>query len=1581
MTRFLIFLFALTHLVTPANAQSDDRGILQAFLEDNLSDAGRDVRIEGFAGALSGRATLDQLTIADRDGVWLTLRGAVLDWNRASLLRGALDVEELSAAEIVLTRAPVPEPGLPAPEAQPFVLPDLPISVQIGRLAASRVTLGAALLGQEVVLALTGSAELADQSGRSDLRVTRIDGAAAQLDFAGSFSKASQDLALDLDLDEGPNGIAAELLSLPGRPSLRLRIAGTGPISDYTADIGLATDGVDRLTGRVTLAEDDRGQAFTADLGGDLRPLVTQNYRAFLGSDVRLNLAGTRFSDASLELDQARLSSQALTLDASLALSETGWPNRIDLDGVIEPVSGADVLLSLPGEPTRVSDARISLQYDVADGDRWDFGLTLTGLDRADLGLDMARITGAGTLSPELRRVAGRIDLDISGIAFADPDLSASIGPALLGGVRFDWQQGRPLALQDMALRGADYRLAGDATLSGITGQIDMALALDATLSADDLSRFAGVAGQPLAGRATLATTGTLAPVSGGFDLTLQGIANDLAIGHTMVDPLIAGQSTLDIVARRDETGLFLDRFNVRSEAADITADAVLGSEQSDIAGTAQLADLGLLVEGGSGPVTLGGTARHRGARWELDLNADALGGTRAALDGTATTVDGRVATVRGDVSLTTPNLGAYRDLIGQPVSGAIDVTGVWSGDVARDLYDLTLRGTLTNAGVGQDQVDRLLEGRVDLGLTARRAAGELVLDDLSIRSGSIEMTGSARLGQVGVDLSGQAVLADLGRLVDGASGPLAVVGTAAQRDEAWRIGATADAMSGSVATFDGLATTDGTGSTRLDGDVTLNMPDLAAYGDLVGQALSGSLAIGGTLSGNLTAQTVTGAFTGTGDELRLGQDIVDRLLRGRSRFALALAAAGTDISVDRFTLNSDAVDVSATARLTATERNISGTARLLDLGDVLDGAAGPLTATGSLIGQGEAWQLKAEARAPGDTELRITATAALSDGQIGAVTGDATLNAGRLSAYRGLVGQPLSGALSLTGGGSGDLSLGTFDVSLFGTGQNLGTGIRDADQLLIGTTRLSAEVRRDATGQLLFDAVEIATPQAAADLSGAYSDAQSRLRFDLLVRNLGLFVPALTGAVSAEGTLRAEGGPFRISTAITGPGGSRAVLDGTVSRDASSAALQMTGQAPLAIANRLASPNLLNGIATFDLRLDGPLAMRALSGRLETSGARITLPNLRLAVSGLDASAQLRAGTAEIFGLGTVSSGGQVRTSGQIGLTSPFAANLRTEIIALTLTEPGLYDTRIDGRLDLSGPLRSGASIGGTLTIGETEIRIPDRVGGGSGVIAGLVHLNEPAAVRATRARAGLTDRDTSRETSGVYPLDVTVNAPARIFIRGRGLDAELGGSVALRGTTADIITDGRFDLIRGRLEILGKRLTLTEAFAELRGDLEPYIRAVATTNADDATVRIELEGPASGPDLTLTSTPDLPEDEILARLLFGRDLTEISALQALQMANAVRVLAGGADDGIVGRLRQNFGLDDLDIATDEDGETGLRVGRYINDNLYTDVTVGTSGTSEINLNLTLSPSVTVRGSAGSDGDTGIGIFFERDY
>jgi translocation and assembly module TamB len=257
---------------------------------------------------------------------------------------------------------------------------------------------------------------------------------------------------------------------------------------------------------------------------------------------------------------------------------------------------------------------------------------------------------------------------------------------------------------------------------------------------------------------------------------------------------------------------------------------------------------------------------------------------------------------------------------------------------------------------------------------------------------------------------------------------------------------------------------------------------------------------------------------------------------------------------------------------------------------------------------------------------------------------------------------------------------------------------------------------------------------------------------------------------------------------------------------------------------------------------------------------------------------------------------------------------------------------------------------------------------------------------VRRTLDRAGVgPDPDAAGDgavSTRPYPLDLTINAPSRIFVRGRGLDAELGGSLRLSGTTGDVIPIGRFDLLRGRLDVLGQRFALTEGYAQLQGDFTPYLRLVARTEARSGTdVSIIVEGPADDPQVSFESSPELPQDEVLAQLLFGRDLSSISPLQAVQLASAVATLSGRGGGGALEGFREGLDLDDFDVTTDEDGNAAVRAGKYISENIYTDITIGSDGTSEINLNLDVTDDVTARGSFGSEGESSLGIFYERDY
>ncbi|MEN9012375.1 MAG: translocation/assembly module TamB domain-containing protein, partial [Yoonia sp.] len=339
---------------------------------------------------------------------------------------------------------------------------------------------------------------------------------------------------------------------------------------------------------------------------------------------------------------------------------------------------------------------------------------------------------------------------------------------------------------------------------------------------------------------------------------------------------------------------------------------------------------------------------------------------------------------------------------------------------------------------------------------------------------------------------------------------------------------------------------------------------------------------------------------------------------------------------------------------------------------------------------------------------------------------------------------------------------------------------------------------------------------------------------------------------------------------------------------------------------------------------------------------------------------------------------------TGPVGLNAPQTADIAVALSNVILKDPTLYSTSIGGTLTVKGPLSGGAEIAGQLSLGQTELQVPSSGVGALGDLPDVTHIGASNAVRTTLARAGVTN-ETNVETAGSirpFLLDIAINAPSRIFIRGRGLDAELGGTLRIGGTTADVQPIGLFELVRGRIDILQQRFELAEGSASLQGDFEPYIRLVARTEARTGTaISIIVEGLASEPVVSFISTPSLPQDDVLAQLIFGRDLQNISPLQAVQLAAAVGTLAGRGGGGLIDTFRQNIGLDDFDVTTDEDGNAAVRAGKYLSENVYTDVIVSRDGTTEVNINLDITADFTAKGSVDGDGETSIGIFFEKDY
>ena len=607
------------------------------------------------------------------------------------------------------------------------------------------------------------------------------------------------------------------------------------------------------------------------------------------------------------------------------------------------------------------------------------------------------------------------------------------------------------------------------------------------------------------------------------------------------------------------------------------------------------------------------------------------------------------------------------------------------------------------------------------------------------------------------------------------------------------------------------------------------------------------------------------------------------------------------------------------------------------------------------------------------DLTLSTTGLAAKVSGLIteaGAdLTGDISL--GNLAVLGGGYGGAFDGKATLTG------PLDTVSLTLDAVGRNLAIGQTQVDTLLRGTSRLVAtlDVTPDGLG---VRRVSVTNPQISTQVIGT----DGLLQIEQRINDLGLLYPQFPGALIAKGTARQDATGYAVDLTARGPAQIDARIKGRITRDFRQANLAIAGTASAGLANKIAAPRSLSGPVRFDLAMVGPFGLRSLSGPVTIRGGRLADPAQNFGFTYISGTAQVAGGVARLDLQSAVTSGGQVGVRGTVGILEPYTANLDIAVQGVGLRDPDLYETRVDGLLTMNGPALGAALVAGNLTLGRTELLIPSTGFGADGELPGLQHIHEPQASRATRARAGLVDGPTvgGSGASG-YRLDLRIAAPNQVFIRGRGLDAELGGALILRGTTGAMVPSGAFNLIRGRLDILGRRLEVSEALLQLQGALVPFIRILASVDSDGITASVVIEGAANDPAVSFTSVPDLPQEEVLARLLFDRGLENLTAFQAIQLAGAVATLAGRGGSGVIGNLRERAGLDNLDIQSNSAGETEVTVGKYLSDNAYSEVTVDQGGKSAVSINLDLAPHVTLKGQVDSDGQTGIGIFLQRDY
>lgn len=1277
-----------------------------------------------------------------------------------------------------------------------------------------------------------------------------------------------------------------------------------------------------------------------------------------------------------------RLDGPPETLRAEAAFDRGAGTLRLDVDLDAPPGGLAAGLLDLP--------VRGPIRLDLAgDGplDAWP------GRVSADLG-------GLASLEAELR-LTDRRRLALTGTADA-PGLLDATTRRLLGG---------PVEL-DLALRRTDGLAAEIARGRLATGTLDVRLSGRLSADAGTLDATAAAELTDPAPLNALAAPGELAGISATVHATGPFAAPELRLDARAARAGVAqaGAEELALRARyTPEQGLMRGALSLEATAPRtvLTAPALKGFDGAPLElaldGRLDLAALAL------------DQARLRAALGELSLAADGTAGLSPL-----------AGDLRVDASL--PELGRFAPLVGSELAGQATLTGQLALGGPEGLLRATVSGGLRKLALQDPALAALLGERVQLagdlalgedgqltvsGLGLEAAAAQLRAD-LTVPAGDGALNGrlSAQVPEVstlgpalGLDLAGAAELA---ATLEGPAADPAVVAELRVRETA-----VAGQRLGTVtlkAEADTLASGPN-GRVTLEADASpLGPLDTAARFALAGERLRLSElradAPGLSLRGpRLAVPLAGGPLEG---ELRITSDGLGPPLRRAA--GLALDGRGEVAA----TLGPDG-DGGQRVELAGTLSGLAlpdggPTVRRLDIdGRVEDAFAAP--------------------------QARLEVALA------GAAAGPATFDRLTVTAE----GTPQRLDLALSGEGRSDRPV-TLDaaaeVALEGAAQRVTLSRLEA---ALGDRRLALRqpaVLRRAGAELAVQDVALQVGDGLLRLDAAKDARRVDARVSaeavpLSYTALVLKSPRLSGAL--DGTLRLEG-PLGAPDGAADLTLSRLGVDGT---DLPPLDLRLTGT--LEDGRRAQLESRLTGLGEtpFELQADLPVAVALApataglrdDGRLDAAlawegavaplmplvpvtGHRLTgRADLAFEAAGTPADPQVtgraRLDTARYENLDTgtlltdlaltVTADGrrlevtrfQARDGGSGTLTLaggatldperdvPVDLRIRADSAKLVRLDYLVADADVD--MDVTGTLED-MDVAGTVTVRGAEASLPQSL---PPEVAELDVVTEAELQRRRQAeraarRSGEAPAPAAK-AGGRIGLDIRVALPGQVFVRGAGLDSEWAGELSVTGTAAAPVVTGDLEAVRGRVSLLNKTFALEQGRVAFGGgrEIDPRVDVRAVNEGDDLTAVVTVSGPASRPELALSSTPELPQDQVLSRLLFGKNPSQLGPVESAQLAAAVAQLSlGGTGPGILDRIRNAAGVDVLQIGGDAETGPTVEAGKYVTEEVFVGVEQGaTAESSAVTVEVDLTDRITLESDVGVTGRSSIGIRYQWDY
>lgn len=442
-----------------------------------------------------------------------------------------------------------------------------------------------------------------------------------------------------------------------------------------------------------------------------------------------------------------------------------------------------------------------------------------------------------------------------------------------------------------------------------------------------------------------------------------------------------------------------------------------------------------------------------------------------------------------------------------------------------------------------------------------------------------------------------------------------------------------------------------------------------------------------------------------------------------------------------------------------------------------------------------------------------------------------------------------------------------------------------------------------------------------------------------------------------------------------------------------------------------LAKRGRVDGSLLWDGPLEALVALASLDGQRVTGNAKVALnASGDISAPVVGGNASVAGGSFENFSTGTLLRDIDMRLDGRDSQTLDFTLSAtdgeeghvngkgtitldksaeRSIDISLNVENARLVkrsdlDATIDGALNLTGPafpptLDAPATLSGSLSTRAMHIRIPESLPADVPLVE-VIEINGGATANAAT-------RDAKEDPLPLL-LDLSLSTAKPARISGRGLDSLWNGKLAVAGRIDEPLVKGQLNSERGTLDFASKTFKLTKGNVVFPGTYPIAPRFVVTLlySRDDFDATINVSGSDTKPNITLSSSPSLPRDEILSRILFDKGVGELSALETLQLARTLAELSGVnigvGGPGIMDRIQETLSLDVLRIDSGASGATTVSAGKYIQEGVYVGVEQGTlASDSSVKVEIDVTPQISVETRVGQNASSEVGVNWKWDY